>query len=303
VSFVISGLVTGAAYGILAVGLVLVFRSTGVLNFAHGSIGALGAYFFVTLSGPRANQTTGLKSRAGLPVGIGLLISLVAAAAFGALLYRAVLHRVTRHSALAATIVTIVMVGLLESAIASIWSNDPQFVPLLFPGGTVKLGGTIVTYAQIGTVAVALLGAGALALWLKRSTLGLALRALSDNPEGLQVLGVNPVTLGVFTWSLAAVVASLAAILLAPTLLLLPGTVQAPLGKAFGAALIGGLRNAPIALLGGLGIGVVEGVLAANLESVGMRDAIAFFMILVLLFALRRQILGTFAFTEGEARA
>jgi branched-chain amino acid transport system permease protein len=290
--FIISGLVAGATYGLLAVGIVLVFRSTNVLNFAHGAIGTLGAYIFMTLT-----------YRAGIPVGLSLLLTMGAAVLFGGALYAGVFHRVTRRSAVSATIMTIVLVGLIEGLMAYAWKTDAQMVPLLFPLGRIDLGDINVTYQQIGTVAVGVLGAIGLAAWLRVSTLGQSLRALSDNPDGLRTLGVDVFRLGAFTWALAAAVGSLAAVLLTPDVLLLPGTLEAPLAKAFGAALIGGLRNAPTAVIGGLGIGVAEGLLNANVEAAGIRESSTFVLILVLLLVFRRQIVGVFSFTEGEARA
>lgn len=303
--FIVSGLVAGAAYGLLAVGLIFVFRSTNVLNFAHGAIGTLGAYLFATLArGHRARGGAGGFSGAGIPVGISLPLTLAIAAIVGALLYVFVFHRLSARSALAATVASVVLVGVIQGFIVWAWGTaDPQNVPLIFPFGHVQIGGASVTYGQLGTLAVAGVGAIGLAAWLRRSTLGLTLRALSDNRRGLQILGVSPIRLGTLTWAISTAIGTLAAILLAPSFLLYPGSLDAPLAKAFGAALIGGLRSAPVAVAGGLGIGIVEGFLAGHVEHAGLRDSCGFALILVLLIAFRRQIIGTFAFTEGEARA
>ena len=243
--FLITGAVTGSLYGLAALGLVLTYRTSGVFNFGHGAIGAGAAFLFYSL-----HVTHGLAwPFAGL-------ITLVT---FG-LVVGVVIERITRGLGdVPEAVVVVATVGILLGVegylfvqFGAVTRDFPQFLPT--SGFTVQ--GVNVSWAQVISVAIATASAVLLYGFLRRSRLGVAMRAVVDNPSLVALSGENPRRVRQAAWVIGSAFAALSGILLAPTLGLDANLLTLLVVQAFGAAAIGLFSSLPLTYAGGLVVGV-----------------------------------------------
>jgi branched-chain amino acid transport system permease protein len=238
----VAGLAVGGAYAVLAVGLVLVHRATGVVNFAHGAVGAAGAF------AAAAALASGLAPAlaAALALGVGAAVN----AALGAL----VALRPGRHTA---TLVTVAVMLGLQGGLGLAFGTAPRALPLgLDPGALDAVTG-----------AAALGAALTLAGGLRFTRAGLAARAAGLGPEAAGLLGIPVGRVRLAAWGTAGALAAGAGLLWAPRTLLEPNMMDAPLFAAFAAAVIGGLDRPAGALLGGAALGILETLLRAHVST------------------------------------
>jgi branched-chain amino acid transport system permease protein len=270
---VVNGLTLGAYYALVAVGLALVFGVARLVNFAHGEFFMLGAYVLYFAYGVFK-----------LPYAVAVLLAVLALAAFGAvfhrLIYQPVMHKVW-HVQLIATLAASFI--LANGAVILVGSTQrTAATPLVTE--VLTLGGVHVAYQRLLVLGVALIAFVALQQFIQRTSPGRAMRAIAQNREAAQVLGVDVGRVTLLTFVLSAALTGLAAGLVAPLYLIFP-TVGALLTlKAFAVVVIGGMSNATGALIAAFLVGLAEALGAAYI-SVEYRDAIAFvLMILVLLW-------------------
>lgn len=243
--FIVAGVVAGSLLGLAAVGLVLSFRTSGLFNFAHGAIAAAGAYAFYELTAVR-----------DLPWPVAVLIVLgVVAPAMGLILERmaAGLQGVRAVYRIVATVGLLLVVQGLAAV-----HYGPATIPLepFLPQGTVKIGGTFVSYEQMIGAGVATAGVlGLLALFRYTKT-GLRMRAVVDNPQLLSYEGDNPTAVRRTAWIISSVFASATGLLLAPSLGLDTVVLALLVVQAFGAAAVGRFGSIGATFAGGLAIGV-----------------------------------------------
>ena len=248
------GVATGMAYGLLAVGIVLVYRSDKVINFAHGEIGAFGAAVF------------GLAIvKWHIPYWVALLPALLVSACIGAMTEMGVIRRLRNAPKLMSLVATLGIAQVLLNLTQAINSSAANGATFPQPPGlpSFRVGTFLVTQAFSGLLIISPIVVIALVLFLRYSRYGLSMRAAAANPEAARMAGVFAGRMSTLAWGLAGGVACLTAILLKPTLGFV--TVQA-LGpnlllRALAAAVIARMTSLPIALGAGLGVGVVEQVL------------------------------------------
>ena len=243
--FLVAGLVAGSLYGLAGLGLVLTFRTSGVFNFAHGAIAAGAAYVFYSL-----HDTHDLAWP---------LAAIVTVAAFS-LVVGPLLELITRPLAGAAdSIVVIGTVGLLlcvQGILYLVYGNAARNTPTFLPESGFTVGEVSITWAQVISVAVAAVGAAGLYLFLQRAPLGVAMRAVVDNPTLVDLSGSAPARIRRAGWALGSGVAAIAGILLAPTLSLDVNLLTLLVVQAFGACAVGFFSSLPLTFVGGLVIGV-----------------------------------------------
>lgn len=275
------GLVTGMAYGLLAVGLVLVYRSNKIVNFAHGEIGAFGAAVF----------GVGIVEW-GVPYWVGLPFALAISGGIGALVEVGVVRRLRNAPKIMSLVATLGMATLLlalsgvVNAGADSGNNYPQ--PAGLP--TFQIGTFLVTQAYVGLLLLSPLVVLALVLFLRLSRYGLAIRAAAANAEAARMAGVFADRMSTLAWGIAGAVAGLTAVLLKPTLGFVPAQSLGPslLLPALAAAVIGRMQSLPVALGAGLGIGIVQQAINLSYPASGLTDVVLFFAILAaLLFQTR----------------
>jgi branched-chain amino acid transport system permease protein len=247
----VSGLASGGIYAALALALVIIHRSTGVINFAQGEMATLSAYLAWTLTFNHGWEYWPA-------VAATLLLSFVG----GVGLHRAIIRPVERGSVLRVVVVTIGLLIAINGIVLWRWGGEPRFLEGPFGTGTVDIGGVIVTKHEIGTIC-AVLGIVAL-LWLlfRFTKLGLAMRAAAVNPDEARLVGVRVTWMLALGWGLAAALGAVAGLLTAPGVLLDPNMMVPVLIYAFAAAVLGGIDSPVGAVVGGLLLGLILSMLS-----------------------------------------
>jgi len=274
------GVATGLTYAILAVGLVLVYRATKVINFAHGEIGALGAAVLAKLV---LDYSWNFY--------LALVVVVAMGAALGALIELGVVRRLFKAPRLILLVATIgvsqvVFVGRL---LLPDFKNAGSYPTPLHR--QLQVGGFLLQSQHFMVFAVVPAAIAGLAVFLNRTPFGIAIRAAADNGDRAELVGVPIRRVSTAVWSIAGAFAVLTVVLLNPIQAAVVGLPSSALGpdlmlRALAAALIGGLTSLPRALLGGIAIGVVEAVVGANSTTPGLSSALLLGLVLVLV--LRR---------------
>jgi branched-chain amino acid transport system permease protein len=248
---VVSGLAAGGIYALLALALVIIHRSTGVINFAQGEMATLSAYIAWTLI---ANH--------GWSYWPAFVATLALSFAGGVAIHRVVIRPVEGGNVLRIVIVTIGLLIAINGFVIWQWSGEPQQLQSPFGSDTIEIGGVVISVQDIGTIAVAF-GIVAL-LWLlfRFTKLGLALRAAAVNPAEARLVGVRVTWMLALGWGLAATLGAVAGMLTAPAVGLDPQMMQAVLIYAFAAAVLGGIDSPVGAVVGGLLLGVLLNLLS-----------------------------------------
>lgn len=245
----IVGAVSSAIYAMLAVGFTLIFGVARILNLAHGSfyaLGAYGAYFF----------TAHLK----LPLLPAALLAIAAVAVFGIVIER-VLIRPMRKSLLAMLMITLAVALVIEQALfltfGSEYRNVPAFVDTKFRIGGVDVGGARLLALGVGVVVI-----GALWLFIQRTRLGSAILAISQDPVAAQYMGIPSDRIFALVMGISAALAAAAGVLAGPFLTVQPTMWLLPIVKAFAIVVVGGLGSIPGSILAALMLGYAETIVA-----------------------------------------
>lgn len=244
--YLIGGLATGAVYGLIALGFVLVFKSTDVFNFAQGDLLMLGAYVTVTA----------LVSF-HLPLGPAMLVSLVVAALVGLLIQQLIIRRMLGQPLLTVVMVTIALSLMIRGLVVIVYGPEDRSLPSKLPNETLEILGVKVSQLDLTIMAVAAVCVALFGLFFRRSPMGLKMRATAENPEAAALSGIDAGRVFSLAFALGTVLAAIGGILLANRQLISPTLGEVGL-LAFPAAVIGGLTSIPGAVVGGLIIGVIE---------------------------------------------
>jgi branched-chain amino acid transport system permease protein len=257
---VVSGLASGGIYALLALALVIIHRSTGVINFAQGEMATLSTYIAWAL-------ITHHSWSYWPAFAATLVISFVG----GIGIHQAVIRPVERGSVLRIVIVTIGLLVAINGFVVWQWSGEPQQLQSPFGTDVYDVGGVIVSASDIGTIVVAL--GIVILLWalFQFTKVGLALRAAAVNPQEARLVGVRVTRMLALGWGLAALLGAVAGMLTAPTVGLDPNMMAAVLIYSFAAAVLGGIDSPFGAVVGGLVIGVLLNMLSF-LSQYGMFD-------------------------------
>ncbi len=276
----VSGATIGSVYALVALGLVLVYRTTRILNFAHGDVGVLGTFIAYVLF-----------TNLSLPFGLSFLLALVAAAVIGAVIYLFTIRPARTKSDLGLIILTLGLALFLGGFDALVFGTDNKVVPTLGPDSIVQAAGASFSLASLFTAGIGVLLM--LGLWalLTFTKLGVAMRAVSQREDVAEAMGLPVRTVLMATWGAAAVLATAAALLFAPTTLLNPTMMLDPLSKGFVAAVIGGMNSLPGAVVGGYVLGVLE-LLVGVYVSLEFKASFAFLVVIIVLVVRPHGLLG-----------
>ena len=274
------GLVTGLTYALLGVGLTLAYKSSRVLNFAHGEMGALPAIIVPVL-----------VVNAGWGYWPALAVALAAAAAAGALIEIVIIRPLERSPRLVVMVATIGASQLFYAANALI-PKEGRLGSAVFPtpfDAAVTIGSLRVGSGPLLILFVAPIVTLALALFLGRSRVGLASRAAAENADAAKLAGIPVRRISLTVWVVAGLLAGTSAILLGPTQPIVTREALGPglLVRALAAAMIGGLTSLPRVFAAGVGIGMLELVLSWNFPTGGVFELTLFVLILVSLLSQR----------------
>jgi branched-chain amino acid transport system permease protein len=257
VQLVVDGIADGSIYGAVALSLVLIYRSTGVVNFAQGEMA-----MFSTFVAWGLLQT-------GLPLAGALALTLVLSFVGGMIIERVIIRPVEGGEPLVLVIVTLGLLILLNSAAGWIWGFSNRSFPSLFGNDSVDVAGVRVDVESLGVVAVMLTVVGLVFLSTQRTKLGLAMRAVAMNPESSRLSGIPVGRTLMVGWGLAALVGALAGALIAPRLFLDVNFMGGVLIYSFAAATLGGFDSPIGAVVGGWIIGVAETLAGNYVEFIG----------------------------------
>ncbi len=280
-SLVIAGVASGSAYALLALGVVIIFRSTDAVNFAIGQTGVIALY------------VASLLISAGLPVWLVLLAATVVGAVAGVVTERAIIrplgHR--KNFAFISLVVTIGLTFMLQALIGAVWGHPPRAFPPLV-AGTLQIGSFAVAWNKVVATGVALSCMGVVAYFFGRTPLGIAMRASAEDHFAARIVGLDANRVAILAWSLGCGLATLAMFFLAAEQSLSSTLADHSLFRAFAGVFLGGLTSMPGAVLGGFAIGILDN-LAGGYVSPNFRDSIVFGVIVAVLFLRPAGLLGT----------
>ncbi|SFP81800.1 branched-chain amino acid transport system permease protein [Amycolatopsis arida] len=242
-----AGLALGSTYALVALGFVVIYKSTGVINFAQGGLLALGAYLGYTFADTLA-----------LAFGLAVVLGCAAAALVGAGFERIVLRRMVGQPPFAVIMITIGLLFVLEPLITAVWGFEHRQVPNPWNIRTVEAGGLVFGVRDLWTIGLTAAAVVAFFLFFRFSSLGLAMRVTAFDPEAALAQGISARRVYAISWAIAAALAALAGITMAAG----PGGLSPSIGfialAAFPAMILGGLDSPAGAVLGGLIIGLAE---------------------------------------------
>ena len=279
-SQLINGLQIGSIYALVALGYSMVYGIVKLLNFAHGDIIMVGSYMlFIT------------SSQLGLPIWLCVVISVAFCALLGMLIEK-VAYKPLRHSPKISLLITAIGVSyLLQNLAQLIFTANPRMFPNFFPG-YVNVGGgqfAVVTIVTIGVSVVLMIG---LTLLVSKTKMGKAMRAVSEDSDTAQLMGINVNNTISFTFALGSALAAIASFLYCCSYSQIEPTMGSMLGiKAFVAAVLGGIGSLPGAMIGGIIIGIVESLTKAYISS-QLADAVVFGILIVVLLIKPAGLLG-----------
>jgi len=269
---IISGLITGSLYALVAMGLVMIYKATEVVNFAHGDLLMIGCYIGVLL-----------YSYAHLPLALTLGLAIILAGVFGVLIERIVFRPLIKAPIFSAIIATLAVGAIFREVIQLAFGPTPRAFPFAFSIKPMPIELFKITPYGMAIVAIALAVMVLLFAFFRYTKFGKAMRAVSENQYASKLLGLNVELFFGLTWGIGALLAALAGLLLAPMIIITPfmGIIGI---KAFVAAILGGFTSLPGAVVGGLALGVIENMAGAYISS-AFKDIVTFLvLILVLIF-------------------
>jgi branched-chain amino acid transport system permease protein len=276
-----TGLSTGSLYAIIALALVLIYRSTGIVNFAQGEM----AMFMTFMAWSVWNWDSNFW--------LAFFITLIIAAVFGALIELIALRPVESGPVLNPIIVTIGLVLILDSLALRIWQGQPKPFPspAMFKGAPLSIGPADISRTNVGVFCMSLLIMALIYLFFNRTKVGLAMRATAQDRVAGSLVGIRVGRMLALGWVLSSMVGAVAGMLLAPTLFLSPTMMAGALLFAFAAAVLGGLDSPVGAIVGGLTMGVVQNMAGTYIGS-NIDITVAFVVIIAILLVRPRGLFG-----------
>ena len=279
---IVSGLASGGIYASLALALVLIYRSTGVVNFAQGEMATVSTFVAWELM------------NRGAPYWAAFFATLAISFAGGVAVERAVIRPVERAPVLTVVIVTLGLLVLLNGAVAWVWTSEVRNFPSPFPTRPVEVAGVAFSIQDLGIIGVSLAAVLGLYAFFRYTKVGLAMRAAAVAPDASRLVGVRVTWMLALGWGFAAVLGAIAGMMAAPIVFLEPNMMQAVLIYAFAAAVLGGIDSPLGAVVGGLALGVAVNLVGTYVEFVGadLRLPVALLIILVVLLARPSGLFG-----------
>jgi branched-chain amino acid transport system permease protein len=277
----ISGVAQGCIYGLIALGFVLIYKATETVSFAQGELMMLGAF------GGLAGMTL-----LGFPYWLSVVCAIAGMAVFGMLLERIVIRPILGQPAFSIVMLTI-GIGYVARGLITMIPNigtETHTLPVPYKDQIWKLGGLVLNVEQMVVIAATAVLSAVLFTVFKYSKIGIAMQASSQNQLAAYYMGIPVKRINGLVWGLAAAVAAIAGLLLAPITF-----VHANMGfiglKAFPAAVVGGFGSLPGAIVGGLIIGIVESLSGFYLPD-GFKDIAAYVVVLVMLMVKPNGLFG-----------
>jgi branched-chain amino acid transport system permease protein len=280
-----SGVITGGIYALIAMGFVVVYKATGVINFATGELMMLGAFFAYT-------AMIALHA----PFAVALLVAAAGAAAVGALVERVVLRPLLGQRAISVIMVTIGLSSIFKGLAQVLWSGEYRSFPAIFPRAPLMLGSIVLPSRQAYPFLIAVAAIAAVAALFRFTRTGVAMRATAGDQATAFSMGIDIRRVFSTSWSLAAVTAAIAGIVIGTI-----GGISPQLGaiglRIFPVVILGGLDSIGGALVGGIVIGILEnlagGYLDPLMEGGGVKEVAPFVALVAILMVRPYGLFGT----------
>ena len=273
IQLTLTGLTNGAIYALVALGFVLIYKASDIINFAQGDFLMVGAYI-----------TFGLIVQMGIPWGISIFLAMGVAVLLGILVERFVLRPMIGEPIISVIMVTIGLSSLLRAIVNGIWGTTGRAFPSFLPNTPIEIGGAIVSldrFIALGIVALLLAG---FILFFRFSKEGIAMRATADDQQAALSMGISVKRIFAIAWSIAAVVAAIAGIIVANIVGLNAAGIASIGLLVFPVVILGGLDSIPGAIIGGIFIGLLETYTAGYTPpDLGLRSVIPFIVLILIL--------------------
>lgn len=290
-SFSLVGASTGALIALSALGIVLVYRGSGILNFANGAIGSVGVFVYWFL-----------QSRLDVPPVVAATAGIAASALLGFLAYQLVARPMRDASPLAKIVANLALTALIFAALTLIFGSDQRIAFSFLPQGTLTIGGLLLGVDRMILFAGALVFTVTLGVVYRRTVFGLATTASAENQLATQALGYSPDRIAAMNWTIGSAISGLAGILLAPYMGVQVQAQIIMLLPAIAAALLGGLRSFPLMFVGGILIGVLQANATRFVELSGIAMAVPFIVIMLVLLIKSPEIIIRTSLQERRPR-
>lgn len=281
--YLVTGVTNGSIYALMALGFVVIYSVTSVINFAQGELAMLGALLAISLIA------------AGLPWAAASIAAVGCIGAFAAVLYRVGLRPARHASPLTLIIITIGAALALRGGALVLWGTEPYRMAPFTAGRPLQVLGAVIRLQSLWVLGALLLLQPVLHAFFFRTMLGRALRACAVNRLAARLMGIRADRMALLAFGLSGALGALGGILIAPIVFATYDMGLMLTLKGFVAAVMGGLVNYPAAVAGGLLLGILES-LGAGLISSGYKDAIAFIALFAVLLSKPRWIVRA----EGE---
>ena len=281
ISNLIAGISLGSIYAIIALGYTMVYGIAKMLNFAHGDVIMVGGYmcFCATFY-------------LGWPPAMGILLAVIVCTVLGVVIERLAYKPLRRAPALAVLITAIGVSYFLENAALLLWTANPKTFTSVVGNGSIQIGNLQVTHVTIVTILVCVLIMAVLVWFTNKTKMGTAMRAVSEDKDAAQLMGINVNTTISVTFAIGSALAAIAGVLMLSAYpMLVPTTGSMPGIKAFTAAVFGGIGSIPGAMLGGILLGVIE-IFSRAYISQEVSDAIVFAVLIIVLLVKPAGLLG-----------
>jgi len=273
--FVITGITVGMIYALIALGFVLVWKSSGVANLALGQLVLICSWF-----------SYGMLVQAGLPFWLGFVLVILFALALGWVIERFILRPLIAQPILSLITVTLGLAFFIEGAVSFIWPKSVAALPRFFPQEPIHIGTAVVSQEYLWAAAISLILFGLLSLYFKYHKMGIAMRATADDQMAVQACGIPVTRIFSMSWMFACVLAAIGGVLMSCIGGITFGLVHTGL-KAFSVVILGGLNSFLGAIIAGPIIGLAENLGGGYLTPLtwpGVKEVIPFIIIIIVMF-------------------
>lgn len=278
IQLTLTGLTSGAILALAALGFVLIYKSSDVINFAQGEFLLVGAYV-----------SYAMIVQFGLPWPIGMVLTMIAAVALGVTVERLVLRPMIGEPIISVIMVTIGLASLLRAIVSAIWGTQPRAFPPFIPSYPVQILTATVGVDRLWAIGIAIVMLGMFTAFFRMSREGIAMRAVADDQQASLSMGISVKKIFAWAWSIAAVTAAVAGALVA-NIVGVSGDLSHFGLRVFPVVILGGLDSIPGAIIGGLIIGLLETYTGGYIGN-GLNQVIPF---VVLIFILMVRPYGLF---------
>jgi branched-chain amino acid transport system permease protein len=270
IQLTLTGLTNGAILALAALGFVLIYKASDVINFAQGEFLLVGGYVTYAMIG-----------QFGLAWPIGMLVTIAVSIGLGALVERFVLRPLIGEPIISVIMVTIGLSSLLKAIVSTIWGNTPKAFPSFIPSEPVNVFGATIGADRLWAIVIAIVMLGLFTFFFRRSKEGIAMRAVADDQQAALSMGISVKKIFAWAWSIAAISAAVGGALVANIVGVSQELSHFGL-RVFPVVILGGLDSIPGAIIGGIIIGLLE-TYTGGYIGMGLNQVVPFIVLILIL--------------------